>query len=250
MSVSSDSLVIVPTYNEVDNLEALVEAVLNQSTDRPFDLLIVDDNSPDGTGDLADFLSAESADRVSVVHRAGKLGLGSAYIAGFHYALEHNYQCVFEMDADFSHDPCALPALRSALDDADVVLGSRYVRGGEAPEWPFWRRAMSKGGSAYARLVLGLPFHDLTGGFKAFRRPVLGALDLESIQSSGYAFQIEVTYRCFTHGFRIVEQPIVFGPRTAGRSKMNPRIVAEALLVVWRLRFASTQQSVGRRLPT
>jgi dolichol-phosphate mannosyltransferase len=231
-----DSLVIVPTYNELQTLEPLVEAVLRQNTPAPLNLLIVDDNSPDGTGELADHLVRRQPDRLSVLHRESKLGLGTAYVSGFRYALAHGYRHVFEMDADFSHDPAMLPVLRSTLTEADVVLGSRYVSGGAAPGWSVWRLALSQVGSAYARSVLGLPFRDLTGGFKGFRASVLAALDLSSIKSNGYAFQIEITYRSFLNGFRIVEAPIVFGPRLAGRSKMRKAIILEALLVVWRLR--------------
>jgi dolichol-phosphate mannosyltransferase len=242
-----DSLVVVPTYNEADNLERLVAQVIKVG---PFDILIVDDNSPDGTGGLADRLASDQPIRVSVLHRAEKLGLGSAYVAGFRHALAHNYQRVFEMDADFSHDPALLPLLRASLDKADVVLGSRYIAGGGTRHWPAWRRALSQFGSRYAGLVLGMPFHDLTGGFKGFRSRVLSALDLDAIQSNGYAFQIEVTYRSFKHGFHIVEAPIMFADRCAGRSKMRASIVTEALLVVWRLRFESSRHVLERRVPT
>lgn len=242
-----DSLVIVPTYNEADNLERLVKAVLAL---RAFDVLIVDDNSPDGTGRLADALTLQHPNRVAVLHRPGKLGLGRAYIDGFRYALAHEYRRVFEMDADFSHDPSSLPTLRAALDNADVVLGSRYVPGGLTSHWPAWRRALSQGGSRYAGIVLGLPIRDLTGGFKGFRSRVLSSLDLDAIHSNGYAFQIEVTYRCHRLGFRMVEQPIVFADRRLGRSKMHARIIVEALLVVWRLRLESARGLHARRVPT
>jgi dolichol-phosphate mannosyltransferase len=245
-----DSLVIVPTYNEADNLERLLRAVIRQSPSRPFDVLVVDDNSPDGTGELAELLVAEWPERLAVLRRPGKLGLGSAYLDGFHHALANGYQHVFEMDADFSHDPAQLPVLRSALNHADVVLGSRYIRRGAARRWPFWRRVLSQGGSIYAGAVLGLPFQDLTSGFKAFRAAALAALDLDAIHSNGYAFQIEVTYQCFRRGFRILEHPIVFGPRSAGRSKMDARIVVEALLLVPRLRFASRPVGLRRKIPT
>lgn len=231
----SDSLVILPTYNEVGNLGRLVPAILEQG---PFDVLVVDDNSPDGTGELAGRLARRFPVRVHVIHRAGKLGLGTAYLEGFTYALANGYERIFEMDADFSHDPDFLPELRKALDQADVVLGSRYVVGGGTRNWPFLRRLISEGGSRYAGLVLALPIHDLTGGFKGFSRRALAALDLESIRSNGYSFQIEVTYRLRQQGFRIVERPIVFEDRRVGRSKMNWRIVAEALLMVWKLRFS------------
>ncbi|MBV9895471.1 MAG: polyprenol monophosphomannose synthase [Chloroflexi bacterium] len=234
-----DSLVIVPTYNEVQNLECLVQAVLDQDTTTPFTLLIIDDNSPDGTGELADLLAAERPERLAVLHRARKLGLGTAYIAGFRYALQHGYTHVFEMDADFSHDPSTLPLLRSALEDADLVVGSRYVRGGSARGWSIPRRALSQLGSFYAGSILGVPVRDLTGGFKGYRANVLANINLGAIKSSGYAFQIEMTYYAFAHGFRIMELPICFGPRAAGNSKMGFSIVLEALLAVWRLRLTA-----------
>jgi dolichol-phosphate mannosyltransferase len=234
-----DNLVVIPTYNEAQNLKALVELVLAQGD---FDVLVVDDNSPDGTGSLADWLAAHYSPRVSVLHRGGKQGLGTAYRAGFAYALARGYRHVFEMDADFSHDPRALPMLRQALDEADVVLGSRYVAGGETRNWPVGRRLLSQMGSKYAAVILGLPFHDLTGGFKGFSSRVLESLDLDGIQSNGYAFQIEVTYRAYQAGFRIVERPITFVDRKLGTSKMRAAIVTEALGIVWSLRF-------GRPLP-
>jgi dolichol-phosphate mannosyltransferase len=230
----NSSLVVIPTYNEVENVKILVEKVLEQGA---FDVLIVDDHSPDGTGEAAESLADRFPQRVAVLHRAGKQGLGTAYRAGFSYALTRGYQYVFEMDADFSHDPSALPELRAALDEADLVLGSRYVRGGETKHWPFARRLLSQCGSLYAALILGLPFHDLTGGFKGFSTRVLQSLDLDAIRSNGYAFQIEVTYRAFQGGFRIVERPITFVDRRLGRSKMRPAIVAEAVRIVWALRF-------------
>jgi dolichol-phosphate mannosyltransferase len=247
---AKDTLVVVPTYNESANLKRVIDAVVDGPDSTPFDVLVIDDNSPDGTGAIAEACAAAHPRRVSVLHRPAKLGLASAYIAGFRQALAEGYEHVFEMDADLSHDPAALPALRTALETADVVLGSRYVRGGAAPGSPLWRRALSQCGSVYAAKVLSLPFRDLTGGFKGFRASVLSSLDLEAIRSNGYAFQIEVTYRCFQQCFRIVEQPIVFGPRNAGRSKMHPRIVAEALLVVWRLKFETSRKGLGRRVAT
>ena len=230
------SLVVIPTYNEAENLTALVEMVLAQGD---FDVLIVDDRSPDGTGELAETLTQRFPHRVAVLHRAGKQGLGTAYRAGFSYALTRGYQHIFEMDADFSHDPSALPALRAALDDADLVLGSRYVQGGETKNWPIARRLLSQCGSLYAAWILGLPFHDLTGGFKGFSARVLQTLDLDAIRSNGYAFQIEVTYRAYQSGFRIVERPITFVDRRLGHSKMRPAIVAEAVRIVWSLRFGA-----------
>lgn len=232
----SENVVIIPTYNEAGNLKLLIPRILQQG---PFDVIIVDDNSPDGTGQVAEQFAEEFPARVTVLHRTGKLGLGSAYLKGFHSALEMGYHQIFTMDADFSHDPKYLPALRKALDQADVVLGSRYVKGGGTRNWPLGRRLLSRGGSAYARLVLGLPIRDLTGGFKGFRRQVLETLlpELDTMRSNGYVYQIETTYLCSRHGFRIVEVPIVFEDRVIGQSKMNRRIVAEALWVVWALRL-------------
>lgn len=230
----SDNLVVIPTYNEAENLERLVEAVLVQG---PFDVLVVDDNSPDGTGLIAEALRIGHPNRVAVLHRGGKQGLGTAYRAGFSYALAHGYQHVFEMDADFSHDPRCLPELLKALDHADIVLGSRYVDGGATVNWPRGRRLLSQAGSFYAATILGLPFHDLTGGFKGISARVLHSLDLDAIESNGYAFQIEVTYRAYRAGFRIVERPITFVDRRLGKSKMRPSIVTEALRIVWSLRF-------------
>lgn len=234
-----ENLVIVPTYNEALNLKLLVPAILRNG---PFDVLVVDDNSPDGTGAVAEKLAQRFPGRVVVLHRSGKLGLGTAYLTGFRYALAQGYQCVFTMDADFSHDPSYLPALRQALEGADVALGSRYVHGGGTVRWPLWRRLLSRSGSVYARLILGMHVRDLTGGFKGFRRQVLEELlpELENMHSSGYAFQIETTYLCFRHGFRIVEVPIIFEDRLVGKSKMSRRIIVEALRVVLALRLSQT----------
>lgn len=229
-----ENLVILPTYNEAENLPTLVPRILEQG---PFDVLVVDDHSPDGTGALADELVRRFPGRVAVMHRPGKQGLASAYVQGFSYALAAGYAHIFEMDADYSHRPDALPGLREALGRADVVLGSRYAPGGGTRQWSRWRRVMSQGGSLYALLVLGLPLHDVTGGFKGFRRQVLEAIDLSSLGAQGYAFQIEMTYRCYQQGFSIVEHPILFEERHAGRSKMNWRIFTEALWLVWKLRL-------------
>ena len=232
------SLVILPTYNERENLEAIVRAVLDQSSD--FEVLVVDDGSPDGTGDIADRL-AEQDGRVHVMHRAGKLGLGTAYIQGFVHALDREYAYIFEMDADFSHDPADLLRLRAALTDggADVAVGSRWVGHGGTRNWSFVRTFISRGGSLYARLLLGVPINDLTSGFKCFARHVLERLDLQSVRSNGYAFQVEMNYRCHQLGFRIAEVPIVFVDRRVGKSKMGRHIVTEAMLVVLNLRLQS-----------
>lgn len=231
-----ENLIILPTYNEAINLQLLVPSILRRG---PFDVLIVDDNSLDGTGEVAETLAKRFPGRVDVLHRPVKLGLGTAYLAGFHYALAMGYQRIFTMDADFSHEPSYLQTLRAALDDADVVLGSRYVPGGGTMRWPLRRRLLSHGGSAYARLMLDLPIHDLTSGFKGFRRQVLEALipELDTMLSNGYACQIEMTYLCSRHGFQIVEVPIIFEERLVGRSKMNWRIIVEAFWIVWALRL-------------
>jgi dolichol-phosphate mannosyltransferase len=228
-------LVIMPMYNERENIRSIVSAVLGQGQ---FSVLIVDDNSPDGTGEIAEELKREHPDRVDVLHRSGKLGLGTAYIAGFKWALARDYTHVQEMDADFSHPPDVLPTLLAATERADLVLGSRRIPGGETPDWTLLRRLISAGGSIYARIILGLPVHDLTGGFKCFRREVLEALDLDSVCSEGYLFQIELTYRAIQLGFKVVEVPFVFMDRRVGKSKMSSRIVREAALGVWKLRFS------------
>ena len=234
MSLRDRACVILPTYNERENLPSIVPAILAAAPE--LDLLVVDDGSPDGTGALADAWAARDA-RVRVLHRARKEGLGRAYLAGFAVALEAGYGRILEMDADFSHAPDRLPALLLASRDADVVLGSRYVEGGGTVNWGLGRRLLSKGGSLYARTILGLPVRDLTGGFKCFRRQVLEALDLQSVRSSGYAFQIELTYRAVRRGFRVVEVPITFVDRRVGESKMSRRIVVEALWMVWKIRL-------------
>jgi dolichol-phosphate mannosyltransferase len=235
VSEKRNSLVVLPTYNERDNIEPIVTAILGQSAD--FEVLVVDDNSPDGTGQIADALAA-AEQRVHVLHRAGKLGLGTAYLKGFEWALARDYAYVFEMDADFSHDPADLVRLRAALavSGADAAVGSRWVSGGGTRNWSFVRTFISRGGSLYSRLILGVPLHDLTSGFKCFSRRVLEALDLDTVHSNGYAFQVELNYRCFLHGFRLAEVPIVFVDRRVGKSKMGGHIVREAMLVVLRLR--------------
>jgi dolichol-phosphate mannosyltransferase len=207
--------------------------------------LVIDDNSPDGTGALADELAA-SEPRIHVLHRAGKEGLGRAYLAGFAWALSRGYRLVLEMDADFSHDPKYLPALLAAAKDADLVLGSRYVPGGGTVNWGLARKVLSRGGSLYARTILGLGVRDLTGGFKCFRREVLQAIDLPSVACTGYAFQIELTYRAVRRGFRVAEVPIVFADRRVGTSKMSKRIVFEALRKVWDIRRSGFARSEGR----
>jgi dolichol-phosphate mannosyltransferase len=234
---------VLPTYNEAENVERFIEAVLPQlaKASRERRVLIVDDNSPDGTGELADGLAARHAE-VAVLHRPGKQGLGRAYLAGFAEALAGGAELVMEMDSDFSHDPRDIPRLVEAADRADLVLGSRYVPGGGVRDWGPLRRAISRGGCLYAQAILNVPVRDLTGGFKCFRRDVLEALDLEAVQADGYGFQIEMTYRAIKAGFRVTEVPIVFRDREMGTSKMNWRIAAEA---VWKV--PALKASVRRR---
>lgn len=229
------ALVVIPTYNEAANLPQLIPQVLAQ--DSRLEVLVVDDASPDGTGQLADGL-AQREPRVHVLHREGKLGLGTAYIAGFQWALEQGYDYVFEMDADFSHDPVHLKEFLKAAASADLVLGSRYL-GGKVTvvNWPIGRLMLSYWANVYARWVTGLHIWDLTGGFKCFRTKVLQAIDLSQVRSNGYAFQIEMSVRAWRKGFRLAEVPIVFVDRTEGQSKMNRRIVREAIWIVPRLRL-------------
>jgi dolichol-phosphate mannosyltransferase len=234
------ALVVVPTYNERVNLALIVPQILEQ--DLRLDVLVVDDNSPDGTGQLADELAAASP-RVHVLHRESKAGLGKAYLAGFRWALDQGYDFIFEMDADFSHDPKYLPHLLRAIEDADLVIGSRYRTGVNVINWPISRLLLSLGANQYARWVTGLPLTDSTGGFKCFRRRVLESLELERVRSNGYSFQIEMSFRAWKKGFRLSEIPIVFTDRVEGHSKMNKRIVREAIWMVWWLRL---QAIVGR----
>jgi dolichol-phosphate mannosyltransferase len=229
------ALVCIPTFNERDNVEAIARAALE--ADSQVDVLVIDDNSPDGTGKIADRLAANEP-RAHVLHRPKKEGLGRAYLDGFRWALERGYEFILEMDADFSHDPKYLPRfLDQAQAGVDLVLGSRYVAGGGTVNWGRVRKLVSQGGSLYARTVLGLHLRDLTGGFKCFRRRVLESIDLASVHSTGYAFQIELTYRAIKKGFTVQEIPIVFEDRRVGQSKMSWRIVLEALAMVWKLRM-------------
>lgn len=230
--------IVMPTYNEAPNLDSIVRAVgaeLERFVGRDYRVLVVDDNSPDGTGAIAEGLAAE-LDWVEVLHRPGKQGLGQAYREGFAHALTGGAHLLVQMDADFSHDPRYLGDLLGAAPSADVVLGSRYIAGGGVRDWGFLRRAVSRGGGVYARAILGVPVRDLTGGFKCIRREVLETIDLGSIRAEGYGFQIEVTYRALRAGFRVVEVPIVFTDRRAGTSKMSAQIALEAMWLVPRLR--------------
>ena len=229
----NDTLVIIPTYNEKENVAPIAMAVLAECPQA--DLLFVDDNSPDGTGALGDQLAASNP-RINILHREKKQGLGRAYLAGFRWALERpQYQFIMEMDADFSHDPKAVAQLREAAQDADLVLGSRYVGGLRVINWPLNRLILSTGAAFYVRMITGMPFTDPTGGFKCFRREVLAAINLDEIHSNGYSFQIEMTHTAWHLGFRIAESPIVFEERREGQSKMSGGIVNEALFMVWKL---------------
>ncbi len=235
MTAGRKALLCLPTYDERENLAPMIDAIL--AVVPRVDVLVIDDNSPDGTGRLADEIAAREP-RVKVLHRAGKEGLGRAYLAGFAWALARDYGLVLEMDCDFSHDPRYLPGMLAAAAEADLVLGSRYVKGGGTVNWGLARTLISRGGSLYARTILGLAVRDLTGGFKCFRREVLEAIDLASVECTGYAFQIELTYRAVRRGFQVREIPIVFADRRVGHSKMSRRIVLEAIRKVWSIRLS------------
>ena len=229
------ALVIIPTYNERENIARIIDLVL--AKDERLEVLVVDDGSPDGTGAIVDGIKATNP-RVNIMHRPAKRGLGTAYRAGFAWALERDYAYIFEMDADFSHDPAHLPQFLKAIQDADLVLGSRYREGKvTVVNWPIARLLLSYFANVYARTVTGLPLWDATGGFKCFRRKVLEAIDLNDVRSNGYGFQIEMSFRAWRKGFKLVEMPIVFVDRTEGQSKMSGHIVREAILMVWRLRW-------------
>jgi len=233
------TLIIIPTYNELENLPRLLPEVL--SKEEGIHILIVDDNSPDQTSEVVEnLIKSTYTDRLFLIKRAGKMGLGTAYLDGFKWALTRDYDYIFEMDADLSHNPKYLPDFLAAIQTHDVVVGSRYVPGGGVKNWGVIRKFISRGGSLYARTILGIPLRDLTSGFKCFRSEVLRAIDLDGIKSNGYSFQIEMTYRAKCKGFRVVETPIVFEDRTVGKSKMSRKIFLEAVLMVWKLRFDST----------
>lgn len=232
--MKNKTLIIIPTYNEKENIPQLLKEI--KSKKLGVDVLIVDDNSPDGTGALADSL-AKKDKSVHVMHRQGKLGLGTAYVAGFKYALKNGYNFVMEMDADFSHDPNYLRDFLREIESYDLVVGSRYINGISVVNWSLWRLLLSLGGGVYTRIITGLPMADLTGGFKCFRRSVLEAIDLDKVQSDGYAFQIEMNYKAYKKGFKIKEIPIIFVDRRVGVSKMSRGIVTEAMLTPWKLIF-------------
>ncbi|HEY3306887.1 MAG TPA: polyprenol monophosphomannose synthase [Desulfuromonadaceae bacterium] len=230
------AIVVVPTYNEHDNIVRLAADILKQHP--CLQILFVDDNSPDGTGCLADDLAAAEK-RIQVIHRSGKLGLGSAYRTGFKVALEMGADFIIEMDADFSHDPAVLPLFLESIADCDLVIGSRYLNGVSVVNWPIRRLILSYFASVYTRLITGLKVKDCTSGFKCFRRATLEKIDVDSVRSDGYSFQIEMNYRCMEKGFQIVEVPIIFIDRHAGSSKMSRRIVLEAIAMVWKLKLSS-----------
>jgi dolichol-phosphate mannosyltransferase len=236
------TLIVMPTYNERENLPRMVARLLALPV--KVDLLVVDDNSPDGTGKLADELAAQHPE-VHVLHRAEKNGLGRAYLAGFKWALERGYEFVFEMDGDFSHNPDDVPAFLEAAQQADLVLGSRYMNGIRIINWPLSRLMLSKGAAFYVRVITGMPITDPTGGYKCFRRAALQALNLDAVHSNGYSFQIELTHKLWRQGYRVAEVPIIFTERVEGHSKMSGHIVSEALFMVWRLFF----QNGCRRSP-
>ena len=229
------ALVVIPTYNEIENISTLIPEVLSRS--ERLDVLVVDDNSPDGTAAAVKKVQAERTDRVHLLERPGKMGLGTAYVDGFRFALKRDYDFVMEMDADFSHNPDVLPRFLEAITEADLVLGSRYVSGVNVINWPLRRLLLSYAASFYTRIITGLPVKDPTGGFKCFRRQVLEAIDLDKVRSNGYSFQIEMSFRAWKKGFRIKEIPIVFTDRVGGKSKMSPHIVREAIWMVWLLKI-------------
>ena len=232
----SDSLVIIPTYNEIENIEAIIREVL--SLEHAFHILIIDDGSPDGTAEKVKELQAEFVNRVFLVQRQGKQGLGTAYIAGFKWGIAHDYDFLFEMDADFSHPPSKLVNLyRACRQGSDIAVGSRYIKGGKVEDWPFDRLFLSYGASLYVRIITGMPVKDPTAGFVCYRRHVLEELDLDGIEFVGYAFQIEMKYKSFKKGFKIAEVPITFKDREKGQSKMNASIIKEAVTGVLKLRF-------------
>jgi dolichol-phosphate mannosyltransferase len=229
-------LIIIPTYNELENLPKLLPVVL--SKDEGINVLIVDDNSPDGTAGFVEN-QMKVDNRIHLIKRPSKQGLGTAYIAGFKYALQNNFQIIFEMDADFSHDPKEIPRFLDEIKNSDVVLGSRYINGVNVINWPLRRLLLSSFANLYTRIITGLPVHDATGGYKCFNRKVLEAIDLDRVKSNGYAFQIEMTFKAWKKGFKVKEIPIIFVDRVKGKSKMSKKIVREAVTMVWKLRIKS-----------
>jgi dolichol-phosphate mannosyltransferase len=242
--IMEKAVVVIPTYNESDNLQALVDSILRQHPS--LQILVVDDNSPDGTGELADRI-AMAEPRLTVMHRPGKMGLGSAYCDGFRRALESGAEYIIEMDADFSHDPSVLPLFLDKITDNDLVIGSRYLNGISVVNWPLRRLMLSYGANVYTRMITGLKIMDCTSGFKCFRRSLLERIDLSKVRSDGYSFQIEMNFRCHQLGARIAEVPIIFIDRRAGSSKMSKKIVREAVLMVWQLKIGAILRQVFRR---
>ncbi|VAX15575.1 Dolichol-phosphate mannosyltransferase in lipid-linked oligosaccharide synthesis cluster [hydrothermal vent metagenome] len=234
--MNSKSLVIIPTYNEIENIEPLIHKIHGVLPE--ISILVIDDNSCDGTAEMVEKIKSSDS-RVDLIRRPEKLGLGTAYITGFKYAIEKGYDFIFEMDGDFSHDPVYLPAFLTAAKEADLVIGSRYIPGGGVVNWSFFRRLISIGGSIYSRLILSMPYKDLTGGFKCFRREALMAIPLDDVFSEGYSFQIEMTYRAHKKGMRIREIPIIFKERVGGKSKMSKKIFIEAIFRVWQIKLTS-----------
>ncbi len=231
------ALIIIPTYDELDNISRLIPDLLERYEN--LDVLIVDDNSPDGTGNYVEELSKKNS-RIKLIRRGGKQGLGTAYIAGFRYAILHNYEFIFEMDADYSHDPKEIQNFLKAAEQYDLVLGSRYVRGVNVINWPMRRLLLSYFANKYTRFITGMPIQDATGGFKCFRKNVLESINLDNIKSNGYAFQIEMTFKAWKKGFKVGEIPIIFVDRVKGTSKMSKKIVREAIFMVWKLRIRSS----------
>jgi dolichol-phosphate mannosyltransferase len=230
------SLVIIPTFNEAENITRLLPAVLSQAPN--LEVLVIDDNSPDGTAGLVrDMMSVDS--RIHLIERPGKMGLGTAYVRGFRFAIEASYDYVFEMDADFSHSPKEIPNFLKKIQECDLVLGSRYIHGVRVLNWPMRRLLLSFSANVYTQIITGLPIRDATGGFKCFRREVLEAIDLDKVKSNGYAFQIEMSFKAWKQGFRLAEIPIIFLDRRSGVSKMSRRIVYEAIFMLWKLRLRS-----------
>lgn len=236
MDSHQDIIVIIPTYNEVENIQKIIPTVLEQ--DARLDILVVDDNSPDGTAEAV-IRWTNKTPRVKILQREAKMGLGTAYVAGFQYALQRSYKYIFEMDADFSHDPKEIPRFIEAIQDHDLVIGSRYIKGVNVVNWPLSRLLLSYCANYYTKIVTGMSLHDATGGYKCFRREVLEAIDLEKIRSDGYAFQIEMNFNAWRLGFRICEIPIIFVDRFIGVSKMSSDIISEAAFMVWRLRISN-----------
>lgn len=237
------SVIVIPTYNEIENIDRLITVI--KSIDFGVDVLFVDDNSPDGTGKrIQERIQLEEKQWIFLLQRSGKLGLGTAYVAGFKWALENGYERIFEMDADLSHNPCEIPNFLRAAESADLVIGSRYKQGINVVNWPLSRLLLSYGASIYTRMITGLPVKDPTGGFKCFRREVLQSLKLDDVKSNGYSFQIELTFKAWKKKYKIMEIPIIFIDRTVGKSKMSKAIVREAVMMVWKLRWLSIRKKI------